>query len=203
MKKLEKEYEVHRFDIKTSEKKIFKKYTDTIKSHQNFDIRLQENKWNELIKIQEYSIQKIFYMIKEYPEEYILFLFLSEYKMPLINKNSKKHISLPTLDTSELSNNQLNSSDIRLEISDLESPTSNPEIIKENNNPQYICIFSILYYIIAGLLLIHLLKFIFSKEVSMNKFIIILIIIILVYILLLHICLFILNWKFWIYRIFI
>ena len=176
MKNLEKEYEVHRFDIKTSEKKIFKKYTDTIKSHSNFDIRLEENKWNELIKIQEYSIQKIFYMINEYPEEHILFLFLSEYKMPLIKKNKKKEISLPTLDTSEL-NNQLNSSDIRLEISDLESPPSNPEILKESNNPQYICIFSILYFIIAGLLLIHLLQFIFSKEVSNNKFISILIII--------------------------
>jgi hypothetical protein len=33
MKNLEKEFDVHRYDIKTSEKKIFKKYTDTIKSH--------------------------------------------------------------------------------------------------------------------------------------------------------------------------
>ena len=202
MKNLEKEYEVHRFDIKTSEKKIFKKYTDTIKSHSYFDIRLEENKWNELIKIQEYSIQKIFYMINEYPEEHILFLFLSEYKMPQINKNKKKEISLPTLDTSEL-NNQLNSSDIRLEISDLESPPSNPEILKENNNPQYICIFSILYFIIAGLLLIHLLQFIFSKEVSNNKFISILIIIFLVYFLLLYIDLFEFNRYFWVYWIFI
>jgi hypothetical protein len=202
MKNLEKEYEVHRFDIKTSEKKIFKKYTDTIKSHSNFDIRFEENKWNELIKIQEYSIQKIFYMINEYPEEHILFLFLSEYKMPKINKNKKKEISLPTLDTSEL-NNQLNSSDIRLEISDLESPPSNPELLKESDNPQYICIFSISYFIIAGLLLIHLLQFIFSKEVSNNKFISILIIIFLVYFLFLYIDLFVFNRNFWVYWIFI
>ena len=72
---------------------------------------------------------------------------------------------MPILDTSDI-NIQLNSSDIRLDINDLEKPSSNQEIIKENKNPQYICIFSILYFIISGLLLIHLLQFIFSKEVS-------------------------------------
>ena len=165
MKNLEKEYEVHRYDLKTSEKKIFKKYSDIIKTHSYFDIRLEEDKKNQLIKIKEYSIQKIFSLINEYPEESVLFLYLSEYKpqrpMP------KNYI--PVLDTSDI-NIQFNSSDSRLDINDLESPPSNPEIIKENKNPQYICIFSILYFIISGVLLIHILQFIFSKEVSIIKF---------------------------------
>ena len=165
MKNLEKEYEVHRYDIRTSEKKIFKKYSDVIKAHSDFDIRLEEDKTNQLIKIKEYSIQKIFSLINEFPEESILFLYLSEYKpqKPI----TKKHI--PILHTSDI-NIQLNSSDARLDINDLESPPSNPEIIKENKNPQYICIFSILYFIIAGLLLIHLLQFLFSKEVRIHLY---------------------------------
>ena len=163
MKNLEKEYEVHRYDIRTSEKKIFKKYSDVIKSHSDFDIRLEEYKTNQLIKIKEYSIQKIFSLINEFPEESILFLFLSEYKP----QKSIPKKNIPILDTSDF-NIQLNSSDVRLDINDLENPPSNPEIIKENKNPQYICIFSILYFIICGLLLIHLLQFVFSKEVSKN-----------------------------------
>ena len=168
MKSLEKEYEVHRYDIKTSEKKIFKKYSDVIKAHTDFDIRLEEDKTNQLIKIKEYSIQKIFSLINEFPEECILFLYLSEYKpqKPI----PKKHVQV--LDTSDI-NIQLNSSDVRLDINDLDSPPSNPEIIKENKNPQYICIFSILYFIICGLLIIHLLQFIFNKEVIKKIFIII------------------------------
>ena len=164
MKSLEKEYEVHRFDIRTSEKKIFSKYSDTIKSHSYFDIRLEEVKSNQLVKIKEYSIEKIFSLINEYPEEHILFLYLSEYNIPKINQKQTKHITIPILDSSD-SNNDLNSSDLRLETFDNESLPSNSEIIKENKNPQYICIFSVLYYIISGLLLIHLLQFIFSKEV--------------------------------------
>ena len=163
MKNLEKEYEVHRYDIRTSEKKIFKKYSDVIKSHSDFDIRLEEYKTNQLIKIKEYSIQKIFSLINEFPEESILFLYLSEYKP----QKSIPKKNIPILDTSDF-NIQLNSSDVRLDINDLENPPSNPEIIKENKNPQYICIFSILYFIICGLLLIHLLQFVFSKEVSKN-----------------------------------
>ena len=165
MKKLEKEYEVHRYDIKTSEKKIFKKYSDVIRAHSYLDIRLEEDKSNQLIKIKEYSIQKIFSLINEFPEESILFLYLSEYKpqKPLPNRH------VPILDTSDI-NIQLNSSDARIDFNDFESPPSNPEIIKENKNPQYICIFSILYFIISGVLLIHILQFIFSKEVSIIKF---------------------------------
>ena len=170
MKNLEKEYEVNRFDIKTSEKKILKKYTDTIKIHGELDIRINESNSDELLTINEYSLQKIFSLIEEYPEEHILFLYLSEYK----NQNTKqneKSINIHTIDSID-SSNQLNSSDIRLDTFDIESPP-NQEIIKDNKNPQYICIFSILYFIIAGLLLIHLLQFLFSKEVGQYKFIII------------------------------
>ena len=65
--KAEKEYEVHRYDIKTSEKKILRKYTDTIKAHDIFDIRLEENNNEQILNIKEYSIQKIFSLINEFP----------------------------------------------------------------------------------------------------------------------------------------
>ena len=163
MKSLEKEYEVHRYDIKTSEKKILKKYSDTIKVHGEFDIRVNEINPDELITINEYSIQKIFALCEEYPEEHILFLYLSDNKVQNIKQNEKTHVSIPILDNID-SSNQLNSSEIRLDTFDIESPP-NQEIIKGNKNPQYFCIFSIIYFIIAGLLLIHLLQFLFSKDV--------------------------------------
>ena len=72
-----------------------------------------------------------------------------------------KDVSLPLIEL----NNQLNSSEIRLSSYDTETLPPKQEIVKENKNPQYFCIFSILYFIIAGLLLIHLIQFILSKEV--------------------------------------
>ena len=175
MKNLEKEYEVHRFDIKTSENKIIKKYSEIIRIHGQFDIRIEENKSGDLLNIKDYSIQKIFSLIKEYPEEHILFLYLSEIKNPkqvnnqTIRQNKQTNVSL--LDSSEI-NNPLNSSEIRLNLYDIESPQTNTEVIRENKNFQYMCISSILYFVIAGLLLIHLLQFIFSKEVRINFIII-------------------------------
>ena len=171
MKNLEKEYEVNRFDIKTSEKKILKKYTDTIRIHGELDIRINESISDELISISEFSLQKIFSLIEEYPEEHVLFLYLSEYKNQNTKQNEKSNINIHTIDSID-SSNALNASEIRLDTFDIESPP-NQEIIKENKNPLYICIFSILYFIIAGLLLIHLLQFLFSKEVRKYIFIII------------------------------
>ena len=171
MKNLEKEYEVNRFDIKTSEKKILKKYTDTIRIHGELDIRINESNSDELISISEYSLQKIFSLIEEYPEEHVLFLYLSEYKNQNTKQNEKSNINIHTIDSID-SSNALNASEIRLDTFDIESPP-NQEIIKENKNPLYICIFSILYFIIAGLLLIHLLQFLFSKEVRKYIFIMI------------------------------
>ena len=171
MKNLEKEYEVNRFDIKTSEKKILKKYTDTIRIHGELDIRINESISDELISISEFSLQKIFSLIEEYPEEHVLFLYLSEYKNQNTKQNEKSNINIHTIDSID-SSNALNASEIRLDTFDIESPP-NQEIIKENKNPLYICIFSILYFIIAGLLLIHLLQFLFSKEVRKYIFIMI------------------------------
>ena len=171
MKNLEKEYEVNRFDIKTSEKKILKKYTDTIRIHGELDIRINESISDELISISEFSLQKIFSLIEEYPEEHVLFLYLSEYKNQNTKQNEKSNINIHTIDSID-SSNALNASEIRLDTFDIESPP-NQEIIKENKSPLYICIFSILYFIIAGLLLIHLLQFLFSKEVRKYIFIMI------------------------------
>ena len=163
MRNLEKEYEVHRFDIRTSEKKIFKKYSDTIKSHDQFDIRLDDSSSDDLLTIKESSIQKIFSLIDECPEEHILFLYLSE----------KKNIPLTvSINDTSLISNQLNTSDRldRLDTYDIENPSIKQEIIKENRESQYYCIFSILYFIMAGLLSIHFLQYICSKQVRIKYF---------------------------------
>jgi hypothetical protein len=163
MRNLEKEYEVHRFDIRTSEKKIFKKYSDTIKSHDQFDIRLDDSSSDDLLTIKESSIQRIFSLIDECPEEHILFLYLSE----------KKNIPLTvSINDTSLISNQLNTSDRldRLDTYDIENPSIKQEIIKENRESQYYCIFSILYFIMAGLLSIHFLQYICSKQVRIKYF---------------------------------
>jgi len=166
MKNLEKEYDVHRYDIKTSEKKIFKKYSEAIKSHEYFDIRLNDDNSDEVLNIKEYSIEKIFSLSSEYPEEHILFLYLIE------NKSSS--ISIPvTEQSSSFVVNQLNSSEIRLDSYDSESPPSQQENTPEYKISQYFCIFSLIYYIMAGLITIHFLQFLFSEQVrKYNKFII-------------------------------
>ena len=160
MKNLEKEYDVHRYDIKTSEKKIFKKYSDTIKAHELFDIRLDDSPSDDLLTLKETSIQKIFSLIDECPEEHILFLYLSE----------KKNIPLTvSINDSSLISSPLNTSD-RLDSYDIENPSIRQEIIKENRETQYYCIFSILYFIMAGLLTIHFLQYICSKQVRIKYY---------------------------------
>ena len=64
MKKLENEYDINRYDIKTSEKLILKKYSETIKSHDYFDIRLEHYTINEIINIKQKSLRKIFSLAK-------------------------------------------------------------------------------------------------------------------------------------------
>lgn len=158
MKKLEKEFEVHRYDIRTSEKKIFKKYTETIRTHGQFDIRLDDNSSKELLTINEYSLEKIFSLMNEYPEEHILFLYLNE------DKDKNKPLFIPKVDSSFM-NSTLNSAELRLNSYETESNTIKPEIIKENKITQYYCIFCIIYFIMAGLITIHFLQFLFSKQV--------------------------------------
>jgi len=202
MRKLEKEFEVDRFDIKTSEKKIFKKYTDTIKAHETFDIRLEENSSEELLSIKEYSVQKIFSLINEFPEEHILFLYLNDIKTRNKKQNQSVDISLPIVEL----NNQLNSSLMRLSSYEGESPfTKQENIVKENNkNPQFLCIFSILHFIIDGLLLVHLLQFILSKEVRINLMIYnIFILFLIVCYLFLFIAMLVFNRNIWVPWIFI
>jgi len=159
MKNLEKEYDINRYDIKTSEKLILKKYSETIKSHQHFDIRLEHYTMKEIIIINQKSLKKIFSLAKEIPEEHILFLYMGE------SGNNKNNNFLPPIDTSLLINN-FNNSDMRLDNFNLKRRNQEQgEIIVNPKISQYLCIFSILFFIMAGLLLIHFLQFIFSEQV--------------------------------------
>jgi hypothetical protein len=159
MKNLEKEYDINRYDIKTSEKLILKKYSETIKSHQHFDIRLEHYTMKEIIIINQKSLKKIFSLAKEIPEEHILFLYMGE------SGNNKNNNFLPPIDTSLLINN-FNNSDMRLDNFNLKRKNQEQgEIIVNPKISQYLCIFSILFFIMAGLLLIHFLQFIFSEQV--------------------------------------
>ena len=159
MKNLEKEYDINRYDIKTSEKLILKKYSETIKSHQHFDIRLEHYTMKEIIIINQKSLKKIFSLAKEMPEEHILFLYMGE------SGKNKNNNFLPPIDTSLLINN-FNNSDMRLDNFDLKKKNQEEgEIIVNPKISQYLCIFSILFFIMAGLLLIHFLQFIFSEQV--------------------------------------
>ena len=107
MKNLEKEYDINRYDIKTSEKLILKKYSEVIKLHDKFDIRLEHKKNNDVMTINQKSLKKVFSLAKEIPEEHILFLFMGE------NGNNKNNNFLPPIDTSLLINN-FNNSDTNL-----------------------------------------------------------------------------------------
>ena len=159
MKNLEKEYDINRYDIKTSEKLILKKYSETIKSHQHFDIRLEHYTMKEIIIINQKSLKKIFSLAKEMPEEHILFLYMGE------SGKNKNNNFLPPIDTSLLINN-FNNSDMRLDNFDLKKKNQEEgEIIVNPKISQYLCIFSILFFIMAGLLFIHFLQFIFSEQV--------------------------------------
>ena len=159
MKNLEKEYDINRYDIKTSEKLILKKYSETIKSHQHFDIRLEHYTMKDIIIINQKSLKKIFSLAKEIPEEHILFLYMGE------SGKNKNNNFLPPIDTSLLINN-FNNSDMRLDNFNLKKKNQEEgEIIVNPKISQYLCIFSILFFIMAGLLFIHFLQFIFSEQV--------------------------------------
>ena len=157
MKNLEKEYDINRYDIKTSEKLILKKYSETIKSHQHFDIRLEHYTMKEIIIINQKSLKKIFSLAKEIPEEHILFLYMGE------SGKNKNNNFLPPIDTSLLINN-FNNSDTNLASYNL-GKSNQKEIIANPKISQYLCVFSILFFIMAGLLFIHFLQFIFSEQV--------------------------------------
>ena len=157
MKNLEKEYDISRYDIKTSEKLILKKYSETIKNHDYFDIRLENYQTNEILNIKRKSLEKIFSLAKEMAEEHVLFLYMGE------NGNNKNNNFLPPIDTSLLINN-FNNSDTNLASYNL-GKNNQKEIIANPKISQYLCVFSILFFIMAGLLFIHFLQFIFSEQV--------------------------------------
>ena len=157
MKNLEKEYDISRYDIKTSEKLILKKYSETIKNHDYFDIRLENYQTNEILNIKRKSLEKIFSLAKEMAEEHVLFLYMGE------NGNNKNNNFLPPIDTSLLINN-FNNSDTNLASYNL-GKSNQKEIIANPKISQYLCVFSILFFIMAGLLFIHFLQFIFSEQV--------------------------------------
>ena len=159
MKNLEKEYDINRYDISTSDKLFLKQYSEIIKSHDQFDIRLEHRSKEEILTLTQKSMRKIFSLVKEIPEEHILFLYMGE------NGNNKNFNFLPPIDTSLLINN-LDNSDKKLG-----SIKFNKNKMKKNQtniNPQisqYLCIFSILFFIMSGLLFIHFMQFILSEQV--------------------------------------
>ncbi len=160
MKNLEKEYDINRYDIKTSEKLILKKYSEVIKLHDKFDIRLEHKKNNDVMTIKQKSLKKVFSLAKEIPEEHILFLFMGE------NGNNKNNNFLPPIDTSLLIN-KITDSSTRLNLINSEKNKSKSGENNTHNSKvsQTLCIFSVLFFIIGGLLLIHFLQFIFSEQV--------------------------------------
>ena len=160
MKNLEKEYDISRYDIKTSEKLILKKYSETIKNHDYFDIRLENYQTNEILNIKRKSLEKIFSLAKEMAEEHVLFLYMGE------NGNNKNNNFLPPIDTSLLIN-KITDSSTRLNLINSEKNKSNSGENNTHNSKvsQTLCIFSVLFFIIGGLLLIHFLQFIFSEQV--------------------------------------
>ena len=159
MKNLEKEYDINRYDISTSEKLILKQYSEIIKSHEHFDVRFEHYTKEETLTIKQKSMRKIFSLVKEIPEEHILFLYMGE------NGNNKNYNFLPPIDTSLLINN-LDNSDKKL--GSIKFNKNKAKGGETNINPkisQYLCIFSILFFIMSGLLFIHFMQFILSEQV--------------------------------------
>ena len=159
MKNLEKEYDINRYDIKTSEKLILKEYSEIIKSREQFDVRLEHYTGEKMLIIKQKSLKRMFSLAKEIPEEHILFLYMGE------NGNNKNYNFLPPIDTSLLINN-LDNSDKKLgNFKFNKNKIKEGETIVNPKISQYFCIFSILFFIMSGLLFIHFMQFIFSEQV--------------------------------------
>ena len=159
MKNLEKEYDINRYDISTSDKLFLKQYSEIIKSHDQFDVRFEHFTIKEILTIKKKSMGKIFSLVKEIPEEHILFLYMGE------NGNNKNYNFLPPIDTSLLINNFDNSDK---KLGNIKFNKNKMKESETNINPkmsQYLCIFSILFFIMSGLLFIHFMQFVFSKQV--------------------------------------
>ena len=142
MEELKKKYFVMNYDIK-ADNKTKEKYTSLLKKKIEIDIRTKNN----LLKVNMNSIKKIFNLIKQFPEENILFLYEDS------KKNEEVTINNPVLDNSEIGTlygNLKNKKEIEL----------NPLINTINHCIPY-C------YFIAGILLFfHLCLYLFSPEVN-------------------------------------
>ena len=172
MKKLESEFKVCRYDIKTKERKIIKKYSQIIEKHEKYDLRLSEINSNELKKLNNYTLNKLFNLLSDtIPEEHILFLY-----EPLKIENTNNISNQKIEDSATISNNyEANSPENRLENSDSDNPLDKNlndiidninNIIKNINIKEYYRVLYITFLLYGLLICLHLLKFYNSKEVS-------------------------------------
>ena len=177
MKNLESIYEVCRYDIKTGEKTIIKKYSEIIKKHKNLDLRLREINNNELIKLNNYTLNKLFYLLSDtIPEEHILFLYEPSKIENVNNISSQKNTSSSFLDYSGVLNTTENSLDIfeseislNKKLGKIGDTIQNINIIKNIKNVsirKYYSILCITFLLYGSLIFLHLLRFFSSKEVS-------------------------------------
>ena len=147
MEYLKKKYKVMNYDIK-ADNKTKKKYTSVLNKRKEIEIRTNLN----LFKININSIRKIFNLIREYPEENILFLY--------------EDLSFSLKDSSIINNpvllNEIGTSyDKEKKKNQIESDP----LIQNINN----CLFYF-YFIAGSILFFHLCLFLFGPNVRKKYF---------------------------------
>ena len=147
MEYLKKKYKVVNYDIK-ADNKTKKKYTSVLNKRKEIEIRTNLN----LFKININSIRKIFNLIREYPEENILFLY--------------EDLSFSLKDSSIINNpvllNEIGTSyDKEKKKNQIESDP----LIQNINN----CLFYF-YFIAGSILFFHLCLFLFGPNVRKKYF---------------------------------
>lgn len=147
MEYLKKKYKVVNYDIK-ADNKTKKKYTSVLNKRKEIEIRTNLN----LFKININSIRKIFNLIREYPEENILFLY--------------EDLSFSLKDSSIINNpvllNEIGTSyDKEKNKNQIESDP----LIQNINN----CLFYF-YFIAGSILFFHLCLFLFGPNVRKKYF---------------------------------
>jgi hypothetical protein len=147
MEYLKKKYKVMNYDIK-ADNKTKKKYTSVLNKRKEIEIRTNLN----LFKININSIRKIFNLIREYPEENILFLY--------------EDLSFSLKDSSIINNpvllNEIGTSyDKEKNKNQIESDP----LIQNINN----CLFYF-YFIAGSILFFHLCLFLFGPNVRKKYF---------------------------------
>lgn len=183
MKNLGKEYEVHRKDLKTKDKKLIKKHSDVLKKHKFYDVRIEklsdkENK--KPIKIKSKSIETIFELINDKNviiEEHALFLFLCEKKRKTshnsLNINDSELIDSSVINVPSSSERAFIDERNKNSIFEIDETTNDTSIRISMNEKKmknkisiFFCVFSVIFFIEAVLLFYHLLKFFLSDQVS-------------------------------------